>query len=158
MMFIQQVLTKKKSTHLSELIMVRILLTFWVVRKDTSYVLFFPSSFKNKCLPLFLHHVEHLCILWSFLLCLDMLQIPAKRWKLHRELQHAEQWRALKVMLSIPVTFSLTWWGSSTHSKAILFWPEKALQPIWPVDMLPERRASCKEKTEALCCVDVCGC
>lgn len=37
--------------------------------------------------------------------------------------------------------------------KAILFCPEKALQPIWPV----EKKASCMEKTGALCHADVCG-
>lgn len=47
--------------------------------------------------------------------------------------------------------------GVSSTLKAILFWTEKALQPIWPVDMLPERKASCMEKTEALCRTDVCG-
>lgn len=39
--------------------------------------------------------------------------------------------------------------------KAILFWTEEALQPIWPVDMLPERKASCMGKTAALCRADV---
>lgn len=34
--------------------------------------------------------------------------------------------------------------------KAILFRPEKAQQPIWPVNMLPERKASCMEKTRGI--------
>lgn len=62
------------------------------------------------------------------------------------------------MMFSIPVTFvSDLMWVFSTFT-AILFWPEKAPQPIWPVNMFPGRKDACMQKTGALSHTVPCDC
>lgn len=64
---------------------------------------------------------------------------------------------ACRMVFSILVALVRPWRGSLVPSKPFCLKQRRPLQPIWPMGMLPERKASCVLKTAALCHSDVWG-
>lgn len=123
------ILDKQRSSHLSKPNMVREGSDYHRIQQLTG------SMNADFC---FFNIHFHSCLWWSifffvfptFPLCILMCNsAQLRREKAYRTLLQSEPWCALTVMFSILVTLSLTWWGSSTHSKPFCFGQRRPCSP-----------------------------